>query len=112
MNMAANKRVFPLEFVTRKKQYVERVAPVYQESDYTEFPTFSTLKKDTLSDLVEFDKYVNFDLDSIQAVKIREAIVQEINVTTPELQTDPATEESKFYIAGFNQSNNGTINRD
>lgn len=35
--------------------------------------------KDMMSDLAEFEKYSNFDFDSIDAIKIGEAISQEVN---------------------------------
>jgi len=59
------------------------VESFYKPNGWTEFPTYTSVRNDTLKDLVEFDKYVNFKEDSFDAVKIREAIVNDINITTP-----------------------------
>ena len=62
------------------------------------------MRKDTLHDLVEFDKYVNFEDYSLDAVKIREAIVSDINMTTP--PPKPIGQVAEPYtIDGFNQNN-------
>jgi hypothetical protein len=33
--------------------------------------------------LLEFERYSNFDVPSLQAVQIKEAIIDEINIATP-----------------------------
>lgn len=67
----------------KSAKLASNVESFYKPNDWTEFPTHTSVRKDTLHDLVEFDKYVNFEDNSFDAVKIREAIVNDINMTTP-----------------------------
>lgn len=46
-----------------------------------------------MQDLVEFDKYTNFDVYSLDAVKIREAIIQEVNTLTTSKLNDQDIED-------------------
>jgi hypothetical protein len=62
------------------------------------------LRKDTLHDLVEFEKYTSFDDCSLDAVKIRETIVVDINMTTPAVNICNKITE-RYTIDGFEQTN-------
>ena len=45
------------------------------------------------SDLVEFERYANFDVESIEAVQIREAIIEDVNRATPAAAFEGTLEE-------------------
>jgi hypothetical protein len=53
--------------------------PLYKDSDYKEFPTPTSMTTALQNDLEPFYDYETFDLDSLDQVKFRKAIVQEIN---------------------------------
>ena len=54
------------------------------------------------SDLELFDRYAHFDVHAIESVKMREAIVDELNISTPiatfEGTLDEWTEEAKDHM--------------
>ena len=81
------------------------VESFYKPTDWTDFPTITSVRKDTLHDLVEFDKYVSFEDFSFDAVKIREAIVSDINMTTPPIPKQTGVLVEPYTIDGFNQTN-------
>ena len=56
---------------------------LYKRSDYTEFPNPVSMTNGIKSDLEQFYEYEKFDLDSLDQVKFRKVIVQEINQVCP-----------------------------
>ena len=49
--------------------------PLYKNSDYAEFPTPTSMTSGLQNDLEPFYEYETFDLDSLDQVKFRKAIV-------------------------------------
>ena len=78
---------------------VKRVVPHIQSDDYAEFSTADSVTSQVCSDLEVFDRYAHFDVHVIEAIKIREAIVDELNISTPiatfEGSLDQWNEETK-----------------
>ena len=70
----------------RSRQFqkaVKKVAPHVSSSDYAEFSTAESVTSQVCSDLELFDRYAHFDVHALEVVKIREAIVDELNIATP-----------------------------
>lgn len=51
--------------------------------DYMMFNDARKIEREVCSDLVEFERYANFDVPSIEQVQIREAIIEDVKRATP-----------------------------
>ena len=62
---------------------LQNVEPSFKKNEYHEFANVESMTKALASDLVYFYQYETFDTDSLDQVKFRKAIVQEINMECP-----------------------------
>ena len=60
---------------------------MFTDGDYTEFLNHDNIIHEMQGDLEMFEKYSNFDIRSIDASNIREAIHEEINYAAPIIST-------------------------
>ena len=56
-----------------EKNYIEYM---YPKSDFEEFPTTRSVKRDIIADLTEFQKQSMFDFKDLDAWKVRENITE------------------------------------
>lgn len=69
----------PRERFSSKK----RVTPVVNSQGYHRFNDSKQAKEQIEDDLIEFERYAKFDVASLEATQIREAIIEDMNIATP-----------------------------
>lgn len=77
------------------------IKPIYDSRDYHEFHTSTTIRRDILSDLMEFNKYSTFTYENLTAWKVREEITADSNETTPVKMPAPPPANSKTLEDDF-----------
>ena len=92
----------------------KRVTPLVNSSQYRRFNNSTKIEEQIVDDLVEFERYAKFDVGSLEAVQMREAVIDDINMATPaamfegslddwtELNkvnmTDDSSQQDEFYV--------------
>ena len=61
----------------------KRVTPFVNSTNYRRFNNSKKIEGQIVDDLIEFERYAKFDVGSLEAVQIREAIIEDINMATP-----------------------------
>ena len=69
----------PRERYSSKK----RVTPHVSSQGYRRFNNSTKVEAQIVDDLIEFERYAKFDVASLEAVQIREAIIEDMNIATP-----------------------------
>ena len=69
----------PRERFSSKK----RVTPLVNSTGYRRFNNSEKVEAQIVDDLIAFERYAKFDVGSLEAVQIREAIIDEVNMATP-----------------------------
>ena len=69
----------PRERFSSKK----RVTPFINSLGYRRFNNSTKVEAQIVDDLIEFERYAKFDVGSLEAVQIREAIIEDMNIATP-----------------------------
>ena len=61
----------------------KRITPSIPSTEYSCFPNSSKVQDQVCNDLLAFERYAKFDVASLEAVQIREAIIEDLNQATP-----------------------------
>ena len=71
----------------------QRVGPEMTTKDYVEFNESQKVNADIQEDMLEFERYAKFDVNSLECVQKREAIIKDINMSTPAATYEGSLEE-------------------
>ena len=72
---------------------LKRVAPNTTMSGYGAFSDAEAANKQLCDDLLTFERYAKFDVSSLEAVQIREVIIEDINHATPAAMFEGSLDE-------------------
>ena len=69
------------------------IKPFSNTTQYQEFNDCAMLKEELYDDMLEFERYAKFDVNSLECVQKRESIIEDINQGTPAATFEGSLEE-------------------
>mmetsp|Transcript_44092 Transcript_44092/g.58520 ORF Transcript_44092/g.58520 Transcript_44092/m.58520 type:complete len:154 (-) Transcript_44092:798-1259(-) len=92
-------RSLPLDYfeswsdLNSQSSSIKRISPHLQTEDFKVYHDSGAAQDQIVEDLLTFERYSKFDVTSLQAVQIREAIIDDVNRATPAAMFEGSLEE-------------------